>query len=519
MPDTLPSHRYLSPPDWAGAAPKPSLALDLSADDGAAGDPSAWALREAIAERLGGEPSGVYVASDGDTLVSLVCRASLPPDGLLVLAEPEDPAWTREALVCGARYVDVGRDHGLDVHTAALERVLGDHGADLVVLGMPSRITGTSADHNTLRAAAAAATSVVLDARTALDWPTAKQPTLLSLPGTPLCWLVAAPELVAYLGRLRPSCSATAESQATALRLVREPPDQAPLQKRRKILSAVLRDAGFEVTPSASATLFTRLPGREGPELAAALATGGLAVATNPHHSWRESVRVAVPDDGDGLTKVAMAFRKAAEALSVLALVAVVALFSAGCGAKETPEAGPRDVPAKPKTATEPVPVDAKNTPSDTAKVAPPGVGKELHRAPLVGGCQRACKTPEGAFTGFVAALGAPDRHVRAASYVDTTRLEVDGADIGARLRALAGLDERSPRIQAVAGLMDELHEATGSLDEGALIDAAHRAKVDAWPREATALLSLPGKPVWKVELARRGLEWLVWRITRQARP
>jgi hypothetical protein len=211
--------------------------------------------------------------------------------------------------------------------------------------------------------------------------------------------------------------------------------------------------------------------------------------------------------------------RPCAPAAAIRALATACALALAACpqGPERAAQAPPG--PAGPPAAISPVAAPAAAAPPTrpVADATPPGLAKELHRAPVVGGCGPACANAADAFTGFVAALAAADRQARVPLYLDTSRLRVDDDPVGERLAALWLQGAVSPRLQAVGELVDALAIGLTPQDEGRLLEVAHAARLEAWPaRAAVALDVQPAQPPWRLRLERRGREWLVVSIDRR---
>jgi histidinol-phosphate aminotransferase len=113
-------------------------------------DPGAWALRDAIAARLGLEPAQVMIGNGVDSLIRLLCLALLDPGDELVMAWPSFLSWRQGALVQGARWTaaPLGPDGAYDLD--ALAARVGP-ATKMVVVVSPNNPTGGAVDARGLR--------------------------------------------------------------------------------------------------------------------------------------------------------------------------------------------------------------------------------------------------------------------------------------------------------------------------------------------------------------------------------
>jgi histidinol-phosphate/aromatic aminotransferase/cobyric acid decarboxylase-like protein len=367
------SQRFLDEPAWArGQRPerRPGSGLDLSDVSGlvpatdivrrAARNvsplsmtrPSAWMLRDAIAKAQGLEVGQIFPRSTIDRVLAPIIRTFVGPGDHVGLASPCRPAFVRQVLAQGARYVDVGRGSDWAMQHDALERVLSDRGLHAVILGRPDVPTGTltplSAFHQALHAgllviadetqlayadpSAGLPRTISPRADSALtlfrdaDLPTQGLIVLRSIPGVgpgEMLYAVGEVETMARVWSVDAVATLSAPLAAAAWLAL----DHTAVARRtivqRCAVRSELRTAihaieGFEAFASGAPCLMVRRPGTEGGQLRDALAKAGLGVAHSSHPSWRDAVALGVPLP-DSLPRVVTAFEEVAEGMSSLA--------------------------------------------------------------------------------------------------------------------------------------------------------------------------------------------------------
>lgn len=104
-------------------------------------DAGAWALRDVLAERHGVDPAQILVGNGVDSIIKLVCLATLDPGDGLAMAWPSFVSWRQGAEMQGADFVTVplGSDGAYD-----LDALLGAVGSrtKLAVVVSPNNPTG-----------------------------------------------------------------------------------------------------------------------------------------------------------------------------------------------------------------------------------------------------------------------------------------------------------------------------------------------------------------------------------------
>ncbi|MCU0308868.1 MAG: histidinol-phosphate transaminase [Thermoleophilia bacterium] len=106
-------------------------------------DPGAWALRDALAARLGVGAERILPGNGVDSLIKLLCLAVLDPGDELVMGWPSFLSWRQGALMMGAawRGVPLGPDGAYDLD--ALAAAVGPR-TKLCVMVSPNNPTGAA---------------------------------------------------------------------------------------------------------------------------------------------------------------------------------------------------------------------------------------------------------------------------------------------------------------------------------------------------------------------------------------
>ncbi len=288
--------------------------------DGAAG-------RRAAAALYGWDAAGTLVGNGSGDLLAAAFRALLPRRGTVatlapsfslypVLAARQEAVTAAIPLRPPAFAVDVG------------EAVAAASAADLVVISSPNNPTGGAVPAAVLEAVVGTGTPVVWDAAYAefssLD-PAALlargHPNLLVLRTLSKAWGLAGLRAGALLGaealveRVRremlpfgaglavtAAFDAATRCRAEGAEMVAE-----VAAERRRLAAAVAGVGGLEVAPSEANFLLLRMPGRTGPELAAALARRGIAIRVVAELAAEGWVRVTVGSSAENARFLAAA--------------------------------------------------------------------------------------------------------------------------------------------------------------------------------------------------------------------
>jgi histidinol-phosphate aminotransferase len=149
----------------ANEGPLPALDLIMSALHAGGPDvlrryPDARRFETALAARFGLSAGQVFVAAGADEVVDRCCRAFLPPDAAMVMAEPGFEMFEQYATLCGARVLKVHWTAGDYPRTAVCGAI--DDSVAVVALITPNNPTGETASLEDLRAVAAAAPGALI---------------------------------------------------------------------------------------------------------------------------------------------------------------------------------------------------------------------------------------------------------------------------------------------------------------------------------------------------------------------
>ncbi len=147
-----------------GPSPSARAALRAFADAGGAAfgaagrypDPSARALRAALARYTGVPKEGIVVGNGSDEIIQLLVDASIESDDEVIVSDPTFSVYAIMALRRGAHIVDIPRDSEWRMSTDALLAAMSPR-TRLVFLCAPNNPTGTPLECDTLDAALARA--------------------------------------------------------------------------------------------------------------------------------------------------------------------------------------------------------------------------------------------------------------------------------------------------------------------------------------------------------------------------
>ncbi|HET6689845.1 MAG TPA: histidinol-phosphate transaminase [Miltoncostaeaceae bacterium] len=311
-----------------------------AADVRAYPDPGAWALRDALAQRLGLAPGQVLPGAGVDGLIKWMSLALLDPGDEVAMAWPSFLSWRLGAQVQGATVAEapLRPDGAYDLE--ALAARVGPR-TKLVVVVSPNNPTGGAVGADELRAFLDGLPGHVLPvldeayfeylpedghdgaALLAEGRPMAVMRTFskaYGLAGLRVGYMLGPAELVRALGRVRNVFDVTAPAQAAALASLVDGDAQLPERIRlndaeRATTAAGLRAIGLEPYPSSANFLLFDLgtPERAG-AMNAALLRRGVIVRPARAFGAPSAIRVTVgrPDE------TARFLAAAAEALAEL---------------------------------------------------------------------------------------------------------------------------------------------------------------------------------------------------------
>jgi histidinol-phosphate aminotransferase len=275
-------------------------------------DPLATALRRELGRLHGVDPERILVANGSDEIIYLLAMA-YGVDGRAVCADPPYRLDEIVPQIVGATVVKVPLDgwtHDLEA-MAAVE-------ADIAFIVNPHNPTGTTVSRESLRdfAERSPARLIVVD-EAYVEF--ADDPAALTmvpeaagnlvvmrtfskaygLAGARVGYLVADPEVIDALRRIRPPFSVSGPTQAAALAALGDPAHLEHVREQtrrgRERLRVAFEAAGCEVVPSQAN--FVLVVASDAEELQARLERGGVSVRLGADLELPGTVRVTVASD------------------------------------------------------------------------------------------------------------------------------------------------------------------------------------------------------------------------------
>ncbi len=228
-----------------------------------------------LARELGVPPDCVAIHDSLSELTMSAVKSVLSPGEVLALAEPCRESWLLGALVCGGRFLDVGRDHGLIPMETALNRALGDGLVRAVLIEHPAVVGGGTLDlpdeHDPF---------IFVDQSASVMPEVAVDSGVLHLgQAGGVAWVVGTPERIAKISQ-RPEALGRAGSAAAEI----------------EALAEAVEGSGLLLHQPGGVALWARRPGVLGADLESALLSAGVDARRRAHPSWREGVALARPD-------------------------------------------------------------------------------------------------------------------------------------------------------------------------------------------------------------------------------
>jgi histidinol-phosphate aminotransferase len=299
---------------------------DAAADQRLYPDPGAWALRDALAARHGVDPSRILVGNGVDSLIKLVCMATLDPGDGLAMAWPSFVSWRQGAEMQGAQVAaaPLGPDGAYDLD--ALLGAVGPH-TKLAVVVSPNNPTGAAVSTGDLVAFLDRLPDHVLPcideayfeylpsgshdaiALAAEGRPLAAFRTFskaYGLAGLRVGYMVAPAELVREISRVRNAFDVNGLAQAAALASVREAAEHLPervalIQGERVRVAGGLRALTLAPLPSTANFLLVPFGARRAAGINEALLARGVIVRPARAFGAPDALRVTIgwPEEND----------------------------------------------------------------------------------------------------------------------------------------------------------------------------------------------------------------------------
>jgi histidinol-phosphate aminotransferase len=282
-------------------------------------DGSAFALKNALAERYQVSPAEVFVGNGSNELIELLVRTFVL-DGEEVLASAQSfVAYKLAATAQGRTFMEAPMRARFHYDLDALKKLL-TRKTKLVFLANPDNPTGTwfaERDLLPLLDAAPKDTLVVLDEAYAefVDAPgyqdslalRKKYPNLVvlrtfskifGLAGLRVGYGLARPDLVEYLDRVRAPFNVNSVAQAAAVAALGDADhvarSRALVLEQRPVLAAGLAELGASVVPSQGNFLLADFPGRPGKALFEDLLREGVVVRPLAGYGFPSAQRITV---------------------------------------------------------------------------------------------------------------------------------------------------------------------------------------------------------------------------------
>jgi histidinol-phosphate aminotransferase len=296
-----------------GASPKVAEALTASATRiHRYPDPLASGVRSALARLHGVDAECVVVGNGSDEVIYLLAMA-YAAGGRAVCADPPYRLDEIVPQIVGASVVKVplkGWTHDLEAMAAV--------DADIAFVVNPHNPTGTTVSRDAIRAFAetSPARLIVVDEAYMEFADDPERTTMIhdatgniavmrtlskayGLAGARIGYLVAAPEVIDALRRIRPPFSVTGPTQEAALAALADTAHLAWVREQtrrgRERLTEAFGAAGYEVVPSQANFVLVVAPDAE--ELQARLERGGVSVRLGANLELPGTVRVTVASD------------------------------------------------------------------------------------------------------------------------------------------------------------------------------------------------------------------------------
>lgn len=301
----------------------------VAADQRLYPDPGAWELRDALAARLGVRADNVLVGNGVDSLIKLLCLATLDPGTNLAMGWPSFISWRQGAGIQGAevRAVPLRGDGSYDLRALA---AAVDEDTRLGVVVSPNNPTGA--------AVTAAELEAFLDALPDHVLPVVDEAYFEFLPagghdaaalfaagrrlvvtrtfskayalaGLRVGYMVAPDDVIEALGRVRNAFDVNAVAQAAALASVAEADTELPqrvalVTGERDRVAAALTAAGWNPWPSAANFLFVDVRDADrAARINEGLLARGIIIRPTGPFGAPEGLRITIglPDENDAM--------------------------------------------------------------------------------------------------------------------------------------------------------------------------------------------------------------------------
>jgi histidinol-phosphate aminotransferase len=289
-------------------------------------DPGAWALRDALADRHGVHPDCILVGNGVDSLIKLVCMATLDAGDELAMGWPSFVSWRQGADMQGATVAAAALDADGAYDLDALLAVVGPR-TKLAVVVSPNNPTGAAVSPDALEDFLDRLPPHVLpcideayfeylpsESHNAISLFSAGRPLAAfrtfskayGLAGLRVGYMVAPPELVREIARIRNAFDVNAVAQAAALASVVDAAEHLPerialIARERARVADGLRALGLTPGPSTANFLLVPVGEQRVPALNEALLARGVIVRPTRAFGAPDSLRITIglPEEND----------------------------------------------------------------------------------------------------------------------------------------------------------------------------------------------------------------------------
>ncbi len=276
---------------------------DAAADQNLYPDPGAWALRDALGDIHGIDPDRIIVGNGVDSLIKILCMATLDPGDELVMGWPSFISYRQGAMAQGATVTPVALDARGAYDLDALAAAVGPR-TRIVAVVSPNNPTGAAVDPAALGRFIDAlpphvlpvvdeayaeyllegshdAVAMVREGRRLVAMRTFSK--AYGLAGLRIGWMAGPVGMAEALAPVRNAFDVNAVAQAAALASLADGPAELPARvamarTERERMAQGLRDLGLDPLPSDANFVFVDVgPGRAA-ELDRALTAQGVIV-------------------------------------------------------------------------------------------------------------------------------------------------------------------------------------------------------------------------------------------------
>lgn len=268
--------------------PSPAVfeALEALADDTRSfpqkyPSPTSRALRAGIEDVLKLQPGSVLAGNGSDEVLALLFRGLMDPGQSFVMPDPTYSLYPILARATGLEYETVPVKEDFRIDLDGILRVAESANCKVAIMAMPNAPTGIAEDRESLtRFIEGFPGWVVLDEayspfsdfsfmqKAGTDFPnlicTCTFSKAWSLAGMRVGWMVAHPDLIAQIDKIRDSYNLNMAAQSCALAAIRDTNWQSEnatkIKQSREKLIQDLNSRGFQCIPSAANFVLARVP-------------------------------------------------------------------------------------------------------------------------------------------------------------------------------------------------------------------------------------------------------------------